>query len=372
MEKTNTSARLESLDVLRGFDMFWIMGGSQLIVALSVVAGGCGVLDWTAGQMEHEAWHGFRFMDMVFPLFLFVAGISFPFSHAKRVAAGTGRSADAYRHVIKRGLTLIVLGCVYNGLLQLDFANMRYASVLGRIGIAWMFAALIYMNAGKIFRVVWCVGILVAYWLIIRFIPAPDAAFGVDVFSMEGNIASYIDRVIMPGRLYLGVHDPEGLASSIPAIATALLGMFTGDLVRSARFGMQQKLLLMLAAGVALLSLGLLWNEVFPINKNLWTSSFVCYVGGLSLLLFAIFYWIIDIRKWRSWTLFFKVIGLNSIAIYMAQAIVNFGYTSDYIFGGFARLFPEEWTVLVLAAAYIAICWLFLWFLYRNKMFLKV
>ena len=373
MENTvqKQSKRLYSLDALRGFDMFWIMGGESIFIGLASLTG-WPVLNWWAGQLDHVPWNGFHFYDMIFPLFLFIAGISFPFSVAKRLAANESRKI-LYRHVIMRGLTLVILGILYNNSVRFDFENLRYGSVLGRIGLAWMFAAIIFMNTRYNFRIVWFCALLIGYWLLLLLFPAHDLG-STDIFSREGNLTSHIDRMIMPGKLYLGNHDPEGILSTIPAISTALLGMFTGEFLISQYLNNKplRKVLYMAIAAVCLMIIGQLWNLVFPINKNLWTSSFVCFVGGLSLLLFTLFYLIIDVWKLKKWAFVFVVIGMNPITIYLAERIINFRTASKFFFGGVISLFPESWSAFLNGLAIVTIGWVFLYILYRKKVFLKV
>lgn len=373
MEKNNKPEvkRLLSLDALRGFDMFWIMGGESMFIALGALTG-WPVLQWWAGELHHVTWHGFVFYDMIFPLFLFIAGISFPFSMAKRYHGPENRKS-LYIHVVKRGIILVLLGIIYNNAVNFDFTNLRYGSVLGRIGLAWMFAALIFMNTRLTFRVIWCGGILLAYWLLLVIFPAHDLG-STDPFSMEGSLTGLVDRMIMPGILYLKIHDPEGILSLLPAISTALLGMLTGQFVLSDYLSKKplKKVLFMAIAGIALMVIGKLWNLTFPINKNLWTSSFVCFVGGISLLLFTMFYLVIDIWNYKKWTTFFVVIGVNSITIYLAHRLFDFEYTTRFLFGGLIKLFPETWFPFLGATAFVVIGWIFLYFLYKKKIFLKV
>ncbi len=364
--------RLLSIDALRGFDMLFIMGGAGLLAALAQWFP-CDFTEALALQMDHVDWHGLRHHDTIFPLFLFIAGISFPFSLAKQRKQGRSEWA-IHRKVIVRGLMLVFLGVVYNGLLNFDFESLRYASVLGRIGLAWMFAALIFIHSGWKARVGITALLLVGYWLVVGFVPAPDAE-GADIFSAQGSLVGYVDRILLPGVIYYGNIDPEGILSVVPAIGTALLGMFTGEWVkkRSKEQGAGGKTVLwMILAGVIMLALGLLWNEVFPINKKMWTSSFVLVVGAYSVLMFAFFYYIIDVLGWRRWTFFFMVIGMNSITIYLAQKFINFNYTVEKLFGGLVKLMPEDSQAFFTKAAYIAVCWLFLYFLYRKRVFLKV
>lgn len=370
-QKSAESKRLLSLDALRGFDMLFIMGGAGFVIALNTLMP-CSFFEALAEQMSHAEWHGLTHHDTIFPLFLFIAGISFPFSLAKQKASGKSHSAIITK-IIRRGLTLVALCIIYNGLLKWQFDDMRYAGVLAHIGLAWMFAALLYVFCKTRTRAIIAAAILIGYWLLLTFVPAPDAN-GADPFSMEGSIVGYIDRQFLPGRLYREIHDPEGILSLLPSIVTAMLGMFTGEFVRLKKSGLTEtkKVGYMLLAGIALLAIGLLWSTVFPINKNLWTSSFVCTVGAYSVIMFALFYYIIDVKGYRRWTTFFAVIGMNSITIYIAQSFINFRYTANKIFGGTIALLPEDAQPLLQSSVYIATCWLFLYFLYKQKIFLKV
>jgi predicted acyltransferase len=275
-----------------------------------------------------------------------------------------------------RGLILVILGIFYNNpgpIVHLHFSNLRYGSVLGRIGLAWMFAALIFMNTKLNFRIVWFCGLLLGYWLLLLLFPAHDLG-STDIFSREGNLTSHIDRLLMPGKLYLGNHDPEGILSTMPAIGTALLGMFTGEFLISRYLNQKplRKVLYMALAAICLMIIGQLWNLVFPINKNLWTSSFVCFVGGLSLLLFTLFYLIIDVWNFRKWAFFFVVIGLNPITIYLTERIVNLHVISKFLLGGLIAMLPGTWSTLLYGIVITSIGWVFLYILYRYKLFLKI
>ncbi len=373
MEKDQKPAagRLYSLDALRGFDMFWIMGGEGIFIGLASLTG-WPVFQWWAEQLEHMPWHGFHFYDMIFPLFLFIAGISFPFSMAKRLARKDSR-LSVYKHVIYRGLILVLLGILYNNGVRFNFGELRYGSVLGRIGLAWMFGALIFMNTKLTSRIIWFWCLLIGYWVLLMLFPAHDLG-STDIFSREGNLTSYIDRILMPGKLYLGNHDPEGIFSTIPAIGTALLGMFTGEFMLSKYLNDKplKKVLYLVLAAVAFMIIGKVWNLAFPINKNLWTSSFVCFVGGLSLLLFAIFYLIIDVWQHKKWAFFFVVIGMNPITIYLTERIVNFRSTERFFFAGITDLLPEAWGPFINGIGITAAGWVFLYILYKKKVFLKV
>ena len=365
-----TSQRLDSLDALRGLDMLFIMGLTPLILSICALFPG-GNESWIAQQMHHVPWDGLRQHDTIFPIFLFIAGMTFPFSLSSKQAKGYSRGR-IWWNVIRRGLLLVFLGLVYQGFFNFHFKTLRYASVLGRIGLAWMFAAMLYMTLKRSWQLVVAVVILVGYWLLLRYVPAPDAPVGADPFSPEGNLCGYIDRILLPGRMYREHFDPEGLLGTVPAIVTAQLGMFTGDFVRESKLGGGRKTLCLLLAGTILTALGFLWGKVFPINKALWTSSFVVAVGGIAILAFAVLYYIIDVKGWKKWAFPLYVVGLNSITIYLAQRIIDFQRIANFFFKGTAGLLPEAGGKVVLSLGYVVVCWLFLWLLYRKKVFLKV
>jgi predicted acyltransferase len=367
---TDTTQRLYSLDALRGFDMFWIMGAEEIV---STMAKATGNSFWQgfATQLTHPSWNGFHFYDLIFPLFLFIAGVATPYSVGRELEKGKTRTTVLWR-VIKRALILIVLGIIANnGLKILPFAQIRFASVLGRIGIAYMFANIIYLYSKRNAQVAWFFGLIIGYWLLLKFTSAPGFAPG--NLTMEGNFASYVDRLFLPGKLYLGIHDPEGLMSAIPAIGTGLLGILTGSFLKNhTNITGTKKSLYLFITGIIFLLVAQLWNLDFPINKNLWTSSFVLNVGGYSLILLSIFYYIIDVRGYKRWSFFFRVIGMNSILIYMSGKFINWEYSTNAFFGWLGQLLSDPWNAVILAICYVLIKWLFLYFMYRKKVFLRV
>lgn len=364
--------RLLSLDALRGFDMLWISGGEYLMVALAALTG-WPWMQWIAGQMEHVEWEGFQFYDMIFPLFLFIAGVSMPFSILKRKKRGENMR-KIYMHLIQRLVLLIILGLIYNGFLRFEFEHQRYASVLARIGIAWFLAAVIVLNTSLRGQIYWFVGILLGYYAIMKLIPVPG--FGAGVLTPEGNLAAFIDQKLLPGGMCCYTFgDNEGIISTFPAICTALLGTFAGHLLISdnGKLNGFRKGLIILAAGIIALALGKLWSFSFPIIKNLWTSSFVLFAGGWSLILLSVFYLVIDVWGFRKWAFPFVVIGLNSITIYMLNSgIIDFAQMGKYFFGGLASHFSELAQPVILASAFVLCMWTTLYILYRYKIFLKV
>lgn len=352
--------------------MFWITAGEGLVFSLAAVTG-WPVFAWAKTQLQHVPWEGFVFYDMIFPLFLFIAGVSMPFSILKRQKRGDS-PRSIYLHLFKRLLLLLLLGLIYNRLLYFNFEYQRWASVLGRIGLAWFFAAIIVLNASIRNQILWFVGILLSYWAAIKLIPVPG--FGAGILTPEGNLAAYIDQKLLPGLFCCYKYgDNEGILSTVPAIATALLGVLTGHFLalESPKLSKLKKGWILLAAGVVFLGIGRIWGFALPIIKNLWTSSYVMFAGGWSLILLAVFYLIIDVWQIRRWAFPFVVIGLNSITIYMLTAgIINFDTMNKFFFTGTINLFSEP-VRPVISAMGILICeWVFLYFLYRKKIFLKV
>lgn len=376
-----TKGRLISLDALRGFVMFWIMSGEHIIHALAKAAP-IPVFIWMSSQLHHAEWNGITFYDMIFPVFLFVAGVSMPYSFEKKMEmAGVKTPQELpskekkkiYLSMLRRTCILLVLGFVVNGLLRFDgFDHTRFASVLGRIGLAWFFAGIIYLNFDIKKQLIWFFAILIGYYAAMKWIPVPE--FGAGVLTKEGSLEGYIDRLFLPGRLHSTVYDPEGIFSTIPAIATALLGVFTGTFLKAKfSFSIKVKLLLMALTALVLIMAGLLWDINFPINKHLWTSSFVCFVGGFSILFFVFFYLIIDFFGFHKWAFPLILIGSNSILIYIAaEGLVDFKHTADYVFGGLINFTPLVWQPFFAALSVTIVQLILLYFLYKRKWFLKI
>ena len=363
--------RLISLDALRGFDMFWIMSGEQIVHALARTTG-WPIFTVMSDQLHHTVWNGFTFYDMIFPLFLFIAGTALPFSVTHQLRSSTKKQVIG--KMLRRTLILVLLGLVVNGALRFNgLENTRFPSVLARIGIAWFFAGLIYLGGGLRWQIGWLIALLLGYWAVMSWVPVPG--FGAGVLTMQGSLESYIDRLLLPGRLHDGIHDPEGVLSTIPAIGTALLGVLTGNFLQweSIAWPMWKKATALAVAGVLLVWLGFAWGFAFPINKRLWTSSFVLYAGGFSILLLSIFYAIIDVAGYRKWAFPFVVIGANSILIYVAsEGAIDFAQTANYFFGGLIHLTPLNAQQVWTAISVTMVQWIFLYILYKKKIFLKV
>ena len=364
-------SRLASLDAARGFDMFFIMGGEGLVVSIAALLGFPGF----HASFGHVPWDGLNFMDTVFPTFLFIAGVTFPFSAAKSRERGATDLQIGLK-ALRRCALLILLGLIHDGpLLRFDFAHLRVWSVLGRIGIAWFGAALLYLAFRTKTRVGIAAGLLAFVVIATSFLLAPDAPDAASPFSAEGNIGCWLDRTLTGGHTYQPHFDPEGFAGILPAVVTAMLGMFVGEIVRREGLSPRRKCIELAGLAAGLFALGLLLSLVCPVNKALWSPSFVLVVGAYSTALFLAFYAVIDVAGFAKWSFPFKVIGMNSIAIYMAQSIIGAGHANDFLFGWAWRNLPDSCGDLkrvLMNLGYTLVCWLFLFFLYRKKIFFKV
>jgi predicted acyltransferase len=360
--------RLLALDTLRGFDMFWIIGGDALFQALAKVTGWgwAGIL---AAQLDHAEWQGFHFYDLIFPLFMFISGVALPYSLLAKAESGANKRG-VYLKLVRRALLLVFLGFVYNHLFDLDFGSQRYASVLGQIGLAYLFAGLIMLKVRSFKgRLVALAGILFGYAAVQLLVPVPG--IGAGVLTPDGTINGFIDRLLLPGRLYDKIFDPEGILCIISATSVTLMGGLAGALLRRERWSGYRKTLVLAGTGAGLVAVGFVLKNWYPIIKKAWTSTFDIYAAGWSFLLLAIFYLVVDVRGVRKWTFFFRVIGMNSITIYLGSRMIDFEATSKFLFGGLARLSGEA-GVLIILAGVVALEWLFLYFLYKKKVFLRV
>ena len=357
--------RLASVDALRGFDMFWIIGGGSLFAKIAEVYSHP-VTDTIQHQMHHVVWEGFHFEDLIFPLFLFIMGVVLPFSLSRRIERGQSRPI-LLLHILKRSAVIILLGLILNGLLQLDWAQMRWPGVLQRIGLCYFFAAVIVLLTKWRTQAIIVAAVLILYWIATMLIPVPN--YGAGNLTMEGCLSSYIDQQLIPGVLYYVHGDNEGIISTFPAICSVLLGSLAGHWLLSGRSG-NRKAAGLAVAGIVILLIGLLWGLVFPIIKIIWTSSYTLVAGGLSLLLLALFYWIIDVKGFKKWAFFFIVIGMNPITIYCLDGFVNFDQIAEFFLMGVAG-HAELFKPLILPFGVLAAKWLLLWFLYRHRVFFK-
>lgn len=359
--------------------MFWIIGGDTLCHSIHTV--------WpnalTAGldnQMEHAKWEGFTFYDLVFPLFLLIAGTVLPYAIPGRLEKGESKAA-VYAHIFKRTAVLIFWGWVCYGLLRFNWPNMRWSTVLGRIGICYCVASILVLHTTWRTQAAVAAILILAYWAAMMFIPVPG--YGAGVLTPQGSLSTYLDQHLIPGKLGVdNLYDRQGVLSTFTAIATTLIGVLIGHWLKSERSGIQ-KLRGMILAAIGLIIAGAIWGRFFLISRNIWSSSFVLYSAGWGLLLFALFYGLIDIAGFRKWPFFFVVIGANAIAVWIGQTFINFGPSgyysghagddtiSSFFLGGLASRYFTPWQPVIIAAGTILAKWLVLWVMHRHRIFFK-
>ncbi len=380
MSEINTTSapikkpRLLSIDALRGFDMFWILGAEGLFTALFLLTG-WSVFNVAAKQMLHSQWHGFTAYDLIFPLFIFLSGVSIGLAGKAMSSYSASIAKEKRRHAHKRLFMLVALGIIYNhgwgtGI-PASFDEIRFVSVLGRIGVAWYVAAMLVWYTS--IRTQWLVagGILLGYWFLQSVVSL--GGFGSGDFTATGALNAWFDQTLLPGISYQNkLIDPEGILSNLGSIVNALAGVFVGRQLK--KYQAQPLVLLkqLLVSGLMLVAVGYTWGLVLPINKTLWTSSFVLVTCGFSTLLLALFYYLIDVLHIQRWAIFFAVIGTNSIVAYLATSLVNWHYTNQSIFGGVILGLPITVQPVMQVISLVLVQWLVLYWLYRRKIFIKV
>jgi predicted acyltransferase len=366
--------RLLSIDALRGFDMFWILGAENLFAALFIITG-WPILAVFAEQMQHTAWHGFSAYDLIFPLFIFLSGVSLGIAAKPLSNYSPEKAKSIVVSGIKRLVLLISLGILYNhgwgSGIPPSFDDIRYASVLGRIGIAWFAAAMLVWIVSE--KTQWLIAgiILVGYWLLLSFVSIDG--YGAGDFTPQGALNAWFDKNILPGMTYQNLAiDPEGLLSNLTSIVNALAGVFIGRYMMKNMSAPKKLLTGLCIIGLLVLTFGYLWGIFFPINKTLWTSSFALVTIGYSTLLLTLFYWLVDVLRFTKWAKLFAVIGTNSIIVYLGSSIIDWQYTSKSIFGGFINIAPAGWQDFILFGGMVFLQWLVLYWLYRRDIFIKV
>ena len=366
--------RLVSLDVFRG-----------ITIAAMVLVNNPGTWEHIYWPLQHASWHGWTPTDLVFPFFLFIVGVAITLAFGSRVESGRGKR-DLYLKIIKRSLLIFAIGLFLNGFPYFSLSELRIPGVLQRIAVCYLFASIIFLETKIRTQVVITIALLLVYWFLMRFIAAPGFAAG--DFTKEGSLPSYIDRVIFGKHVWAQakVYDPEGLLSTIPALATTLIGVLTGHWLRTEKSA-YEKVAGLFVAGASCVVLGWVWNSVFPINKALWTSSYVLFTGGLALQLLAVCYWVIDVKGYRKWAKPFEIFGVNAIALYVGAGIMAALLGLIEVPGADGMKIPlgswiydnlfASWASPVNASLAFAIVfvlvWLgFMWVLFRRNIFIKV
>jgi predicted acyltransferase len=368
-----SSQRILSVDVLRGFDMFWLVGANPLAISLLEFLGPTG--EKGIRQLRHVAWEGFTFRDLVFPLFVFLVGMSTVFSLG-RLLAQNGKAA-AYRRLLRRAAMLYFLGWFVSGGFSNCWPNVRLLGVLHRIALCYLFTGILFIHCRLRGMIIACVALLTGYWALLSFVPVPGAGddFLATRFAAGTNWANYIDSRFLPGvKIYgNGTWDPEGLLSTLPAIATCLLGVFAALLLKNPNVSERGKVGWLLGGGLLGVVLGYAWGLQFPIIKNIWTSSYVVLAGGYSCLLLGLFYGVIDVWKFQRWTLLFVWIGTNAITLYLIRPLANFDGLANRLVGGDVQAaLGKPMSGLVFNAVSLLLSLILARFLYQHKIFLRV
>jgi predicted acyltransferase len=371
------SGRLASLDAFRG-----------LTIAGMILVNTPGNWGYVYPPMRHAAWHGWTPTDLVFPFFLFIVGVSISLSFARRIESGANARA-MHLKVVRRTLLIFGIGLFLNAFPRFDFGTLRFLGVLQRIALVYLLTSLIVLRTDRRGRMIWTGGILLFYWGLMMLIPVPG--YGAGDLSAEGSLASFVDRLILGGHTYRPAYDPEGLLSTLPAVSTALLGVFTGDLLRSRREPAKIANLLFVSGWAAILA-GQFWGSFFPINKPLWTSSYVLFTAGAALELLALSYWLIDMKGYRRWARPAIAFGMNPLSIFVLSillvkitSMIRVGIPSGGAPGGgttsvyywayrflFVPILGPLNGSLGFAIAFMLLCYLVAEILYRRRLFIRV
>ena len=361
--------RLESLDAFRG-----------LTIAGMILVNNPGSWSTVYPPLLHAEWHGWTPTDLIFPFFLFIVGVSIPLSFGKRLARGDSRRGLTL-HILRRSLILFGLGIFMAAFPRFDLLNVRIMGVLQRIGVVYLFAATAYLFLDKKGRGVTVLLLLLGYWALRTFVPVPG--YGPGDLSPEGNLGAYLDRLILGDHLWREMWDPEGLLSTMPAIGTTLLGIFAGEWIRKG--GSAPRIALgLVVAGTSGLAVGALWGLVFPINKGIWTSSYVVFTGGAGALLLGVMFWVMEVKRWKAWARPFVVYGMNAIAVFVASGLLAKllglwrvqggtssmrGWIYESLYASWADPIDAS---LAFAVSYV-LFWLgLMWLLYWKRVFIKI
>ena len=393
--------RVISVDALRGFDMFWIIGGEQVARALEGFGGGP-VVSAIAEQLRHVEWAGFHFFDGIFPLFLFLTGVSIVFS-LERILHSGGRLA-AVKRIVRRSVLLFGLGVFYYGGVSKAWPDVALSGVLPRIAICYLVAALLCVWLTRRSVAVAAVICLVSYWAAMTFVPLPDVQLKHETLGKKGsqleakpptvlladvsttvtgtfeeghNLAHYVDYRWLPGRKRNLYYTNEGLLSTLPALATTLFGVMAGWLLVCQSLSGRQKVARLLCAGLFAISLGMLWSVQFPIIKRIWTSSFCLVASGFACILLGVFYLLVDVWNQRKWCEPFVWIGSNALVLYLCESLVDFEALAARFTGGDVRLFLDGALGkgtgnLVTALVALILPVLLARFLYERRIFIRL
>lgn len=370
----SATKRLVSLDVFRG-----------ITIAGMVLVNNPGSWEHIYWPLEHATWHGWTPTDLVFPFFLFIVGVAITLAFGSRVESGRSKR-DLYLKVIKRSILIFAIGLFLNAFPYFSLSELRIPGVLQRIAVCYLFGSIIFLDTKIRTQVAITIALLLIYWFLVELIAAPGFAAG--DLTKEGSLPSFIDRVVFGKHVWsqAKVYDPEGLLSTIPALATTLIGVLTGHWLRTKK-SPYEKVTGLFVAGAICAAVGWAWNPFFPINKALWTSSYVLFTGGLALQLLALCYWVIDIKGYRRWAKPFEIFGVNAIALYVGAGImaellglikvtgadgtkISLG---SWIYGNLFASWASPVNASLAFAITFVLVWLgLMWVLFRRNIFIKV
>jgi len=368
MNKTSiiSSNRLNSIDALRGFDMLMIIFADRFFVRLDE-ASQTTVSGFLAKQFDHPHWFGFHFYDIIMPLFLFLVGVVIPFSMERRVQE-IDRKTKLYPHLIKRFIILFILGWIVQGnLLHLDINKFRiFSNALQAIAIGYLFSCMAYIHLGKNSRYILFAACLIIYGLLLEFANVPGV--GNSELLPNKNIALYIDRYIL-GRFDDG-SQYTWLLSGLGFIATTLSGLFAGEMLRSKQPREKTARNLVIMA-IVFIIVGSVLNSFHPNVKKIWNSTFVLLSSGMCFGLLALFYWIIDIKGYTKWSFPLKVIGVNAITVYVLSHVLDFAEIANFVLFGFKQYLGAYFEAFKIIGGF-GIIYLLLWYMYKNRTFIKI
>ncbi len=401
-----SQARLMSLDVFRG-----------ATIAAMMLVNNPGNWDAIYKPLEHASWHGWTFTDLVFPFFLWIVGVAVPLSMSRRIEQGQSRM-ELFGHVLRRSVIIFGLGFFLSSFMYLidgslfrdgflpwlhNYAtSVRVPGVLQRIAVCYLIASIIFLRTGIRGQAIWTGALLAAYWLLMMLVPVPG--HGAGILEKDGNLSQYIDNLVFNGPV-IGTHtysatktwDPEGIVSTIPAIATCLFGILTGHLLRS-KLIPEAKTAWIFTGGALLLLAGGLMDVWLPINKNLWTSSYSVFMAGMAMTCFGVCYWLIDVQDLRKWAKPFAIYGMNAITVFVVSGVLGRislaikvtnaagqkvalkAFLYDKLFGAFASpdtapffgfLASPRNASLMWALMYVTMLYLVAYGMYRRKWFVR-
>lgn len=368
--KPKTKQRLVSLDTLRGLDMFIITGGEEIFMGLAVLLGlNPASKEFVFRLFQHAGWNGFQFYDLVFPLFLFMSGVSMPFSLQSKLAKGATKK-ELHWKLIKRMVLLTAIGISFSAF-SFDLESIRFFNVLSLIGMAYYVGGVIMLYRNELLsQILWSMAILLAYQAATYWINYPGKIFG--QVTPGNHLAGFLDQHLLQSNLYLKVFDPEGSIRFIPAAVLVTLGAMAGQRIRRYAQATLKCAIELCIGGAILIAIGLLWDLWFPINKSIWSSSFILFTAGLSACSLGLFYALVDLWKVKWLAFIFLPIGMNSITIYAGVRYFNFKDTSYFFLSGIIDKLGEHWDMFLANLGMVIIQWFILYFLYKQRIFLKV